>query len=143
MLSKVQIANGFRNRMHCSQQVLMEWADELGYSREEAARMAAPFGGGIFHGDTCGAVSGAMIAIGMKHGNSEPGGFEKDAAMVKLVQDFQERFSERNGSTICRELIGYDFSKPADREEARASGIIREKCPGYVLDALELLEEMM
>ncbi|MCL1805154.1 MAG: C-GCAxxG-C-C family protein [Clostridiales bacterium] len=143
MLSKVQIANGFRNRMHCSQQVLMEWAEELGYSREEAARIAGPFGGGFFRGDTCGAVCGAMIAIGMRHGNGEPGDTEQDDAMQAKVKEFQEGFTARNGSTMCRDLIGYDFAKPEERAEAFASGRLTDICPKLVQDALEILEEIM
>lgn len=142
-LSKAQIANASRQRMHCSQQVLMEWAEELGYDREEAARIAGPFGGGMYRGEVCGAVSGAMIAIGMKHGNGVPGDLQKDDAMQAMVKDFQEKFIVRNGSTVCRELLGYDFSIPEERAEALASGKMREICPKMILDALEILDEIM
>ena len=50
---------------------------ELGYDKDEASRMAAPFGGGMFRGDTCGAVVAAMIAIGMRYGHSELGDEEE------------------------------------------------------------------
>ncbi|MDR0468752.1 MAG: C-GCAxxG-C-C family protein [Peptococcaceae bacterium] len=143
MLSNAQILNGFKERMHCSQQVLMEWAEELGYDREEAARMAAPFGGGMFRGDTCGAVGGAMIAIGMKYGNSTPGDAKKDDAMQDKVKEFQEKFAARNGSTICRDLLGYDFAKPEERAAAFATGKVKEVCPKLVQDALEILDEIM
>jgi C_GCAxxG_C_C family probable redox protein len=143
MLSKTQITNGFRDRMHCSQQVLMEWAEELGYDREEAARMASPFGGGMFRGDTCGAVAGAMIAIGMRYGNSTPGDNEKDDAMQEKVKEFQDKFTARNGTTLCRDLLGYDFAKPDERAEAFAVGRVKEVCPKLVQDALEILDEIM
>ena len=143
MLSKTQINSGFQNCIHCSQQVLMEWAVELGYDREEAARMAAPFGGGMFHGDTCGAVAGAMIAIGMKYGNSDPNGFEKDLAMREIVKKFQDEFIARNGTTICRELVGHDFSKPGELDKALENGRIYEVCPKFVQDALEILDMIM
>ena len=143
MLSKTQIHSGLKSCMHCSQQVLMEWAQELGYDREEAARMAAPFGGGLFRGDTCGAVAGAMIAIGIKYGNSEPGGFEKDAAMVGIVKKFQEEFTARNGTMICRELIGYDFSKPGEREKAKSNEETTALCIKFIQDSLEILDKIM
>lgn len=143
MLSKSQIANGFSNRMHCSQQVLMEWAEELGYDREEAARIAGPFGGGFYHGDTCGAVSGAMIAIGMKYGNGTPGDTEKDDAMQAMVKDFLARFEARAGGLMCRDLIGYDFAIPEERAEAFASGKLKDICPKLVQGALDILDEIM
>ena len=71
MLTKAQVTDLFKSKIHCSQIVLGEVAEELGYGREEAYKMANPFGGGCFRGDTCGAVAGAMIAIGMKYGNDE------------------------------------------------------------------------
>jgi len=143
MISKTQIVAGFKERMHCSQQVLMEWAEQLGYDREEAAGIAAPFGGGMFRGDTCGAVAGAMIAIGMRYGNGTPGDVAKDDAMQKKVKEFQNKFMSRNGSTMCRDLIGYDFAKPEERAEALSSGKVMEICPKLVQDALEILDEIM
>ena len=76
MLTKAQVTDLFKSKIHCSQIVLGEFAEELGYSREEAYKMANAFGGGCFRGDTCGAVAGAMIAIGLKYGNDEPGNIE-------------------------------------------------------------------
>ena len=143
MLSREQITTGFRGRMHCSQQVLMEWAEELGYDREEAAKIATPFGGGMFRGDTCGAVAGAMIAIGMKYGNGTLGDTAKDDALQAKVKEFQDKFTARNGTTMCRELLGYDFAKPEERAEAMSNGKVMESCPKYVQDALEILDEIM
>ncbi|HAF60142.1 MAG TPA: hypothetical protein DCK81_03265, partial [Clostridiales bacterium UBA9856] len=125
-LTEQQINEYFMNHIHCSQIVLMEWAEALGYTKEEAARIAAPFGGGMFNGDTCGAVAGAMLAIGMKYGHSEPGDIEGDEKMREKVAEFNRRFTEAKGSTICRDLIGYDFGKPGDAEKAFESGVIFE-----------------
>jgi len=143
MLSTDQIINGFKKSIHCSQLVLAEWAEELGYDRDEAMRMAAPFGGGMFRGDTCGVVAGAMIAIGMKYGHCVPGDKEGDAVMKEKVAAFQDAFIARKGNTICRDLVGYDFSKEGEFEKAVISGNVYERCPGFVQTALEILDEIM
>ena len=143
MISTGQIVYGFKQCIHCSQLVLAEWATELGYDRDEAMCMAAPFGGGMFRGDTCGAVAGAMIAIGMRYGHCLPGDTEGNAEMTKKVGAFQEAFIARKGSTICRDLVGYDFSKEGEFEKAVASGKVYELCPGFVQTALEILDEIM
>ena len=143
MLSKDQINEQFKKSIHCSQLVLAEWAEELGYDREEALRMAAPFGGGMFRGDTCGALAGAMIAIGMRYGHCKPGDVEGNAKMMEKVAAFQKRFTEAKGSTMCRELIGFDFSKEGELAKAMESGKVFELCPGYVQTALEILDEIM
>ena len=143
MLTAEHIINEFKGKIHCSQQVLREWAEELGYSREEASRMAAPFGGGMFRGDTCGAICGAMMAIGMKYGHHEHGDFEKNEAMIEKIEEFNREFIARNGSTICRDLVGRDFSVEGERKKALESGKIFEVCPKFVQDALDILDEIM
>ncbi len=143
MLTKTQIGNQFQKSIHCSQVVLGEVAEELGYDREEALRMAAPFGAGMFRGDTCGAVTGAMIAIGMKYGHFQPGDQEQDALCREKVAEFQQRFMEKHGTTICRELISYDFSQPGAFARAAESGVFLEVCPAFVADALEILEDLL
>jgi C_GCAxxG_C_C family probable redox protein len=143
MLTKEQINKGFTECIHCSQQVLAEWAEKLGYDRDAASRMAAPFGGGMFRGDTCGAVSGAMIAIGTKYGHCKPGDADGNAAMMEKVAAFQKEFIARNGSTICRELVGHDFSKEGELEKAMENGKVFEICPKLVQSSLEILNEIM
>ena len=143
MLTKDQINKGFVECIHCSQQVLMEWAEKLGYDRDTAARIAAPFGGGMFRGDTCGAVSGAMIAIGIKYGHCKPGDTEGNAAMMEKAAAFQKEFIARHGSTICRDLVGHDFSKEGELQKAMENGKVFEICPGMVQSSLEILDKIM
>ena len=138
-----QINKRFKECMHCSQQVLMEWAEKSGYDRDEAARIAAPFGGGMFRGDTCGAVCGAMIAIGMKYGHCKPGDTEGNDVLKGKVDAFQKEFIALNGSTICRELVGYDFSKEGELQKALESGKIFEICPKMVQSSLAILDKIM
>ena len=55
-LSVSEISAMFAGGLSCSQVVLGQWADELGYDEEESRRMASAFGAGMFRGETCGAV---------------------------------------------------------------------------------------
>ena len=142
MLSKNQIKDMFSSSIHCSQIVLGEFAEELGYDREEAYRIANPFGGGCFNGDTCGCVQGAAIAIGMRYGNDTPGDTDHDMLCREKLAYFRSEFKKRCSSLECRELLGYDFGKPGEAEEAFASGKVFEVCPGYVQTAIEILQEM-
>ena len=119
-----------------AQCTLAPWADGLGYDEEELLRMSAAFAGGMFRGDTCGAVTGALMALGLAYGD--------DAALTaRKTAEFQIAFTERFGSTICRELLGYDFSVPGELEKARESGKMLEDCSLFVRGASELLLELM
>ena len=68
-MKKENIAELFMKGIDCSQVVAGEFAEELGITQEEAYKMAAGFGGGMGIGETCGAVVGAMIVLGMKYGH--------------------------------------------------------------------------
>ena len=73
---KSEVAAKFAAGTHCAQCSLCPWAEELGYDPEELERMAAAFAGGMFRGDTCGAVVGSLIAIGLACGEGGPAGHQ-------------------------------------------------------------------
>ena len=143
MISDEQILNCFKAGFDCSQVVAMQWAEEFGYDEEEAARVTSAFGGGMSLGGVCGAVSGAMVALGWKYGHSAAGELNKKEQVRRKAAEFQQKFAARRGSIVCRELLGYDFSKPGQREAAQQSGATSSVCPGVVLDALAVLDEVM
>jgi C_GCAxxG_C_C family probable redox protein len=105
--------------------------------------MAAPFGAGFWCGDNCGAVCGAMMVIGMKYGHSNPGDKERNDAMIDKVKEFHNEFIARNGSLICRELVGYDFRQEGELEKAFDNGRIFEFCPSMVQSSLEILSKII
>ena len=143
MLTQDEVRDLFTQRFHCSQIVFREWAEELGIDEAEAARIAAPLGGGMFRGDTCGAVGGAMLVIGARYGACEANDKESDLRMQAKVKEFLEQFTERFGDTCCRNLLGYDFSQPGEYLKAARAGVMMKQCPDYVTGALEILEDIM
>lgn len=130
-----EIAQVFLRGGNCAQCVLGQYADALGYDREETDRVAACFGGGMLMGHTCGAVTGALMTIGLA---GEDG---KDSEAK--AAEFEKRFRERFGSCTCRELLGYDLSDPEQQVAARASGKMIDLCPQLVLGALEILDDIL
>ena len=134
--TREEIKTKFAAGGQCAQCTLVPWADALGYDEAELMRMAAAFAGGMFRGDTCGAVCGALMALGLAYGDDPALTAEKTAA-------FQAAFLDRFGSTECRKLLGYDFSQPGELEKARASGIMLTDCADFVRGASEILQELM
>src|SRR5512137_671186 len=108
-----QLFDGFYN---CSQSVLASFAADFGLDPDQAVSLATGFGAGIGRsGQVCGAVSGACMVIGLRYGSkpSEESSFaERKEKTYLLVADLLDKFKERNGSTNCRELIGYDLDDP-------------------------------
>lgn len=135
MSDPVQLASErFAQGFNCAQSILSAFAAEAGLSDEIALRMAAPFGGGIARqGETCGAVTGALMALGLLHGDA---GREKT---YHLAQEFLQTFRERHGSIQCHDLIGYDLSTPEGLQGARGAGASIRVCPLLVKSAAEML----
>ena len=127
----------------CSQVVFGYGADVLGFDKETALKIASCFGGGMFRGETCGCVTGALMALGLKYGHTKPGDEETKAELMEVLQEFTEAFAEENGSLICKELIKYDVSDPKQREGAFASGVMMTLCPKLAVSACEILDDLI
>ncbi len=139
-----QAARKFRNGFNCSQAVLSVYAEEFGLCRETALKIACGFGGGMGRmALTYGAVTGAFMVIGLKYGNVDANEKEIKEKTYGLVRGFAHRFEKRNGSSICRELLGCDISKPDGLRSAKENDLFASVCPGLVQDAVGILEEML
>lgn len=62
-----------------------------------------------------------------------------DAAAAEA---YMNRFIDRNGSVVCRELLGYDLTDPAERKIIQDKNLFKTKCPEMVRNAVQILEEM-
>jgi C_GCAxxG_C_C family probable redox protein len=143
MTKSEQAAGCFQSGFSCSQAVFSPFAAEWGMDQETALAIGGAFGGGIARrGETCGAVSGALMALGLKYGKRRP---EDDAAKAEttaLAQEFIRRFEDQFGTIQCKTLVGYDLSDPAEAAAGHQAGAFTRTCPGLVLRAAEILEEL-
>ena len=133
----------FMGGIDCSQVVFGEVAERLGFDKGTAWKIAACFGGGMFRGERCGCVTGAMMAIGLKYGHCELNDEETKGEMMNVLNEFTEAFAEENGSIICKDLIRYDVSDPDQLAAAFESGIMFELCPKLAVSACEILEDLI
>jgi len=95
-------------------------------------------------GETCGAVTGAFMVIGLKCGQTEDADDkERKKKTYKLVNEFVEKFNARNGSINCTELLRCDLSTPEGLTRAKEQNLFTTRCPKFVQDAAEILEELL
>ncbi len=127
----------------CSQVVLSSVAEQLGIERETAMRAASAFGGGMGRGDTCGCVTGALMALGLRYGFHEENDELGRSLLKEKKEEFERRFSEQFGSLHCRGLLGGDVSVPEQKAAIEAGGTILRRCPGYAAGAVKILEDML
>ena len=135
----------FRKGYNCSQSVLLAFGDITGFDDDTAARLASSFGGGIGRmREVCGAVSGAAMVLGLVKGYSDPDDLVAKKAHYALVRTFADRFKERNGSVICRELLsGVQTSTGGDPEARTTEYYKKRPCPELVRQAAEILDELL
>ncbi len=130
----------FRDGYNCSQSVLLAFADAFDLPPGLALRLAAPFGGGIGRtGETCGAVTGALMVLGLRHASTVASDQEAKDRQYQLARDLLAQFKRRHGSTLCRELLGCEILTPEGRQRAHDRGLFDEICPRLVADAAELV----
>jgi C_GCAxxG_C_C family probable redox protein len=135
----------FEREFACSQSVFAAFADPAEIPRETALRVAAGFGGGFGRtGEACGAVTGAIMALGLRHcgrpAELDPLGKEQ---AYPAVREFLARFKARHGAIVCRELLGCDLGVPEELQRARDLGLFKSRCPAFVRTAAEILEELL
>jgi len=144
MTKSDEALTSFKNGITCSSAVFSAFSHELGLDEKMAKKIGCGFGAGVSRtGNICGAVSGAIMVIGLKYGKVEQG---DDAATEKtraLTRQFIEEFTKKNGSVNCAELLGHDLSNQQEYEAAAKANLFKTKCPEYVRDAAHILERIL
>jgi C_GCAxxG_C_C family probable redox protein len=135
----------FDEGFSCSQAVFSVFAPQWGLDRITALKVASPFGGGMGRlGETCGAVTGALMAIGLKYGQTIGEDRAAKEKSYEMARQFAERFKARNrGCLTCRELLGADISTPEGLQKVREAQAFTIMCPKFVRDAAEIVEELL
>ena len=132
----------FREGYNCAQSVLLTMFEHWNDKNELIPKIATAFGGGVGRcGSLCGALTGGVMALGIKYGTNEPS-LEKRLKTYELAHKFYKQFETQHGSVMCRELIGYDLSTPKELEKARKAKVFEEKCANFVRKAVETLAEL-
>jgi len=114
-----------------------------GLELDTALRLANGFGGGMRCGELCGAVTGAVMAIGLKCGFYIENDFDQKNYCNKKSYEFIERFSEANGSIICRELLNIDVRCPADHATPESQAAHKAVCRHLVTSAAKILDSLV
>ena len=131
----------FKEGFNCSQSVVVAFADKYGFTREQALKMSASFGGGIGRmRETCGAACGLFLLAGLETGATEGSDSAGKAANYALVQELAEVFKERNGALRCADLLGLSKKEPVvSTPEARTEQYYKKRpCVKMVEEAARI-----
>ncbi len=143
MNRKEEAVQLFEGGFNCSQAVFSVFSNELSIDKEMALKIATGFGGGARNGELCGAVSGALMVLGLKNGHYIQGDVKGKEESYKLAKELTNRFRELQGNIVCKDLLGYDLSDPDDYKLLVDKGIFKTECPKFIESAIEVLESML
>lgn len=128
----------FNQHYNCAQSTFAPFAKRLDMDLDLAFKITTPFGGGMGHaGQICGAVSGALMAIGLVFGITEYDQ-EQKYACYDLARAFQARFKTMHGSLTCPGLLGWDIGNPQELAHVREEDLFHTLCPKLVGDAARI-----
>ncbi|MCL2296480.1 MAG: C-GCAxxG-C-C family protein [Methanomassiliicoccaceae archaeon] len=125
----------FGEGRYCSQAVLGAFCEKYGLDKDVALRISCGLNSGSRCAEICGAVSGAILVIGMKYGDSS------DICNSK-TEEFIEHFKEKNGEIVCRSIMGCDIFTPEGRAKAMNEDLFGTLCAKAVSNAAETLKEL-
>ncbi len=138
--AKALLKEGFS----CSQSVFATFCEELGLDRNTALKIADAFGGGIGHmGLTCGAVTGAAMVIGLRHGRTAAADNEAKQRTSRIVKALAERFAERHGTIVCEKLLGCNVGTPEGMQYFREHDFRNTRCLAFVETAAAILDDIL
>jgi C_GCAxxG_C_C family probable redox protein len=132
----------FNESYNCSQAVFTTFTDELGLDKKTACKVAGAFGGGVArNGEVCGAVTGALMAIGLKYWNEELSPADAKTEVTGIANKFIEEFKSKHKSIRCKELLDADLSTKEGRQKMKDENLHEKICSKLVCDATEILEK--
>lgn len=121
----------------------MPWSAPEGLERVQALKLAAGFAAGMRNAETCGAVSGALMVLGLRLCQDDCDTADGRQLLYTAINEFRSRFEERFCSTQCRHLLGCDIATKEGMKKAREENLFRTICPEIVRGASEILEQML
>jgi len=147
-MHRKELADAYHKKgFGCAQSVLCAFRQDFGLDEETALRISTGFGSGMGRlCEVCGALTGGFMVIGLKHGKVITDGTKygtETETTYRLVAELAKRFKERNGSIVCRDLIGHDLSDPEQRAQVLKEGLFDTCCSKLILDSVEILEEIL
>jgi C_GCAxxG_C_C family probable redox protein len=115
----------------------------FGLDRVIALKVSGAFGSGMGMGETCGAVTGAFMIIGLKHGKTKADDDVARETTYILVKELTVRFLAQNGSIKCKDLLGHDVNTPEGMDAVIDKKLFITFCPKFVQDAAEITQEIL
>jgi C_GCAxxG_C_C family probable redox protein len=143
MKSKIENAvQLFNSGCNCAQAVFATFCEQYDMDKEKGLKLCGGLGGGLRFGEVCGAVSGAVLVIGLKYGHADASDIESKLLCHAKTAEFIRIFKEKSGSIVCKEILGYDISTQQGMQQAKDKGLFKTTCVDMVRLSTQILVEL-
>ena len=135
----------FKNKFNCAQSVFTVFGRDHGISEDNCLKISCAFGAGMGRQQyTCGAVTGALMALGLRYGKALNDPEDNKLETYARTKEFFYEFKNENGTLNCRELLnGLDINNPGDYDKILEQKLFETKCRKYVGDAVRIVEKLI
>lgn len=135
----------FSQGFACSQSVFAAFSDMFGIDRDTALKISAGLGGGVGRmREVCGVVTSASMVLGLTYGATDGTDRESKANTYAKVREFADKLREKEGTIICRELLGLDKAEESHIPRERTKQYYAERpCKRLTAEAAEILCDML
>lgn len=129
-----------KKEYNCSQTVFAYFATDLGMDEDKAMRLSTPFEMGMYKSDTCGALTAAYMALGLKYGSTD---MEDKINLAQKIYKLDTEFEEKMGHTKCYDLLKVDVNTEEGINFAIENDLLANVCGKCITTAIEITEKIM
>jgi C_GCAxxG_C_C family probable redox protein len=134
----------FNEGYNCAQAVVLPVAGECSIAETDALRMASVFGAGMGRmQETCGAVTGAFMVIGLKYGFTRPDDQERRAIVLDKTKEFVREFKDAFGTLSCRELLKCNLNTEEGQRKHKEENQRKLICLECVARSARIVEKLI
>jgi C_GCAxxG_C_C family probable redox protein len=135
---------------HCAQSSFMALKEQFGLEGEQVFRALTPLPGIAERGETCGAVTGPLMAMGLIYGRGidQMEDWDKYQASLIPAGKFCDCFEKEFGTTLCHEVQETKFGRcyrltdPGELQDFQNAGAT-EQCSAVVRSAVHMAAEII
>jgi len=134
----------FHGGLNCAQAVVTSFADELNYDGNIAEKISCGFGGGMGRlGETCGAVTGSYMVLGIFNCRNHTDNTSRKEATYPMVQEFSKKFTQIHGTTVCRSLLKCDLNTGEGHRYAKENNLFDTVCEKCIKDSIIIVNQLI
>ena len=134
----------FTSGLNCAQAVLTAYSKKLNIDENLAINISCGFGGGMGRlQETCGAITGAFMVFSIYNGKKYAENSVKKIMSYSMIQDFNSKFLDIHGTSICRELLNCDLTTKEGLEFMHKHDLSKNVCEKCIRSSVHLIEELI